>query len=274
MQAIGPRCFVPQQGVLEFFENTSTAPKRQCSYNVEVQGAQLHESFQCKLNVDLDIADGTLAERVIIGLPCCTCNKDCLGDTICFHCKLFVHDGHDGKCSKKMQLLEGSEDTPVEGQCTMCTSCARMASRKRNQKSKANPIPLNAGNSTGIAPLNNASMQLRSSPVKRTSRKTSESSNDDVKGTPNEVKETSKETPAQSRTSSKRKADEGKNHCMNVLAPFDLSLYLYLSLSLTLSLSFFTTFPHNHFSFFRRCFPGAPCKCGGNTANSLANECG
>ena len=236
--------FVPQQGVLERYESTSTAPKRQCSYNVEVQGARLHECFQCKLNVDQSIADGSLAERAVIGIPCCTCSKDCLGDTICFHCKLFVHDG---KCSRKMQLLEGSEDKPGEGQCTMCRSCAQMASRKRTHRSRAKSDPkalsagkstgvgpastpstqlpkaLDAGSSTGIGPASFGNRQLRSSPSKKPINETTEKS----KTAPDESKETSTEKTEQAKTSAKRKADESTNagtkHCKFI--PTDMSCF-------------------------------------------------
>ena len=210
--------FVPQQGVVERYESITTKPRRQCSFRVVVQGEHAHECYQCKQRVDVDISDGLLAERAVTGIPCCTCNQDCLGDIICYHCKLFVHDG---KCSKKMQLLEGLEGKPGDGQCTMCKSCAQVASKRSVRQGKADPQPLSAGNSTGISPLSNISMQLRPSPSKRNPKETPVRSTADAKGTPIEEKETSKDTPDQGKTgSTKRKADEGTTN---------LSLYPSLS---------------------------------------------
>jgi hypothetical protein len=214
--------FVPQQGVVERYESITSKPRRQCSFRVLVQGERAHECYQCKQRVDVDINDGLLAERAVTGIPCCTCNQDCLGDIICYHCKLYVHDG---KCSKKMQLLEGPEDKAGDEQCTMCKNCAQVASKKSARKGRPDPQPLSAGTSTGIAPLSNISMQLRSSPTKRNPKETPVKSTGDARGTANEEKATSKDTPNQGKTgSTKRKADEGIKHCMFILAPLSLSI--------------------------------------------------
>ena len=82
LQTIGPR-FRPAAGVVERYESITSKPRRQCSFRVVVQGERAHECYQCKQRVDVDINDGLLAERAVTGIPCCTCNQDCLGDIIC-----------------------------------------------------------------------------------------------------------------------------------------------------------------------------------------------
>jgi hypothetical protein len=118
-----------------------------------------------------------------------------------------------------MELLEGTDEAKAgNNQCTMCTACARVASRKTYRQPNPDPKILDAGNSTGIGPASNPSRQLRSFPAKKPGKKATDTS----KTAPDTSKETSKE-----KTSAKRKADESTNagtkHCKFILT--DMSCF-------------------------------------------------
>ena len=180
--------FVPQRNGLERYENEHSRPPKQCSFNVRVDGVDLHECFQCRMFIDTEIGLGTVPARIVIGMPCCTCNKFCAGDTVCHHCKLYVHDG-DGKCSKMVQLLVPADSSSPGIEHTMCNVCAKVATRKASKSS--NPAP-------GIVTLSGDSMTLRSSPTK--GRQQSQQSKEA------EATETQEELERK-RTHSKRKPD-------------------------------------------------------------------
>jgi hypothetical protein len=120
---------------------------------------------------------------------------------------------HDGKCSKKMQLQQVPEGQPGGSQCTMCKACSRVASRKNSYQAKSDAKSPSAGNSTGIVPPNNTSMQLRSSPTKKSTKETTEKSKIDAIVAPDRSTETTEKTRAVSKRKADEKANEGNKHC-------------------------------------------------------------